>query len=254
MNTSLLLFSLAILALDSVFLILGILRNKKDKKLNDYVPVDEVADIPFGVPVVVHGLVVSNTPLVSPLNRVPCVAYMWQREEVRENVDSNNNKTYSTSWVQVEKKASPFALKDAKNNFALIQSNEYQTIDEKNTVLSQSFAPHTNNSGVNPLLGGILSKVNINVNLGNSNMGSMPLQQKEYILPTNSMVNVFGVMAMNGNQKSMVNNDDYPLIVTPLFKEELIKYRKQTNYYFGTAIVLAVIFLMFFTAALPGIF
>jgi E3 Ubiquitin ligase len=225
--------------------ILFFLGNKKaneSSNLSKYVAMDSinVSSIPFGIPVVFSGTVTADQPLTSPVSQKLCIYYEYTLEREVEHKDNNGNTSWQ--WQQVgspEKQSVPFYLQDQHGKVLIKPENcEVNGIYKTQQFLQPGTIQHGSSLGMK-LFSSVLKIANATSGNGNRE------RVTEYMIATGSSLNVFGLVTMEGEQKFMQKTNEYPLVLSPLSKEQLVGAEKK-NAYILYAMTIALIILGLF--------
>ena len=230
-----------ILACGGGFLIfLGIRKTNESNTLSRYVPADTVAGIPFGVPVVTNGTVAADQPLTSPVTQKPCVYFEYLLEREEETKDNNGNTNWQ--WRQVgspERQSIPFYLQDQSGKILIKPDGcEVNGVYRTQQFLQPGTIQDTNSIGMK-----LFSSVIQMTNSLNHNRERVT----ESVIAIGANLNAFGIATMEGEQKFLQKTNDYPLVLSPLSKDQLVGSERKTSYiYFGlgAALVLVGLFLI----------
>lgn len=221
---------------------LGSRKARESGNLSKYVPVDDIKSIPFEVPVVVDGTVAADQPLISPVTKKPCVYYDYILEKETEIKDSNGNTSWE--WKQVgssQKETIPFYLQDQRDKILVKPDNcEVNGIFKTQQFLQIGTIDNSLSKDLKLLADAFQFSTNT-VEKGNRE------RVTEYTIFTGANLNVFGLLSMEGDQKFFQKINDYPLVLSPLTKDQLIGSEKKTVFiYYALAVVLVVFGILLF--------
>jgi len=219
---------------------LGIRKTNESNTLSRYVPADNIQGIPIGIPVVATGTVAADQPLTSPVTQKPCVYFEYILEREEETKDDRGNSSWQ--WRRVgsaEKQTIPFYLQDKSGKVLVKPDNcEVNDIFQTQQFLQPGTIQNTQSTGMKILAAAIQLTSNLNRNRE---------RVTEYMIATGSNLNVFGTIIMEGEQKFFQKTTDYPLVLSPLSKDQLVGSEKKAAYIYlglGIALVLLGVFLM----------
>jgi E3 Ubiquitin ligase len=205
-----------------VLFFFGIRETNESTMLSKYVPADNINGIPFGIPVVASGTVVADQPLTSPVTQKHCVYYEYYLEREEEHKDNNGNTTWE--WKQTgnpEKQTIPFYLQDQSGKILIKPANcEVNGIYKTQQFLQPGTIQNGNSTGIK-----ILSSILKFANPPRDNGGRERVT--EYMIETGATINAFGIVTMEGEQKFMQKTTVYPLVLSPLSKEQLVGAEKK---------------------------
>jgi E3 Ubiquitin ligase len=221
----------------AILFFLGIRKNSESNALSKYVPADSINSIPFGIPVVVSGKVTADKPLTSPVTKALCVYYEYILEKEVEHKDTNGNSSWE--WKQLgspEKQTIPFYLQDQHGKVLIKPENcEVNGIYQTQQFLQPGTIQNTNT------IGNILSSII----KGPAKTNHDRERVTEYLIETGSTLNAFGTLTMEGVQKFLQKTTTYPLVLSPLSKDQLVGAEKR-NAYILYAMAVALIILGLF--------
>ena len=217
-----------------ILLFIGFRKLNESGNLSRYVPIDNVNDIPFGIPVMASGTVTAVQPLISPVTRKPCVYYNYFLEREEENKDDKGNVTWE--WKRVgssELQTIPFYIQDTHGKILIRPAHcEVAGIYQTQQFLQPGTIQKTTSLGEK-----ILTAFTIAADKNSGNRERVT----EYTIITGSQLNVFGVITMEGDQKFFQRTNEYPLVLSPLSKDQLVNSEKKAAY----ILIVAAIVLLF---------
>ena len=215
------------------------LSNRKANEsntLSKYVPMDNINSIPFDIPVVVNGTVIADQPLTSPATQKSCVYFRYILEREEEKKDNNG----IWEWKHVgspELQTIPFYLQDQTGKILI----KPQGCEVNSIYRTQQF-----------LQPGTIQNMSSSLNIladafqfSNPAKGNRERVTEDTIF-TGATLNVFGILTMEGDQKFFQKTNAYPLILSPLSKNQLVGSEKKNafiSYGLAIAIILIGIFL-----------
>lgn len=219
-------------------------KTTESNNISKFVPMDNINSIPYGIPVIVHGTVSVDQPLTSPFTKSSCVYFAYTLEKETEIKDKNGNSSWE--WKQVgssELQTIPFYLQDQTGKILIkpencevngiyktqqfIQPGTFQSAPSNFKILADAFQFGNPNTNVN----------------GNRE------RITEYTILSGSQLNAFGIATLEGEQKFLQKTNDYPLILSPLSKDQLIGTEKKAAfmyYGFSIALILLGLYLAFY--------
>jgi Ca2+/Na+ antiporter len=237
--------------LGAIVIIVGVIlfflasrKTTESNNISKFVPMDNINSIPFGIPVVVNGTVSVDQPLVSPFTKKPCVYFAYTLEKESEIKEKNGNSSWE--WKQVgssQLQTIPFYLQDQTGKILIKPENcEVNGIYETQQFLQ----PGTIQAEPSNLK--ILADA-FQFGSPNNDMRGNRERITEYTILTGSQVNAFGIPTMEGEQKFIQKTNEYPLILSPLSKDQLVGSEKKAAfmyYGFGITLILLGLFLAFY--------
>jgi E3 Ubiquitin ligase len=206
-----------------ILFFLGIRKNNESNTLSKYVPADTINSIPFGIPVVVTGQVTADQPLISPVTKKTCVYYEYTLEKEVEHKDNNGNTSWR--WQQMgspEKQTTPFYLQNQSGKILIKPENCEVNGIYKTQQFLQPGTIQDNTSLSMKLLTSVIKAADTAA--GNRE------RITEYLIETGATLNAFGTATMEGNQKFMQRTNTYPLVLSPLSKDQLVGEEKKFAY------------------------
>jgi Ca2+/Na+ antiporter len=214
-------FGILAIAAGFIFVLIAIrVRNQYDR-LKTYVPVDDIRTMPGEIPVIVKGTVTCITPLTSPLTQQPCIYYNYSLEKQETQVQNGSTETVWKTLDQDEERV-PFYIQDQTGKM-LIKPDKASIRDVNKT--QKLLMPGTLNTSSNQwhqILAGIINS---------PRPGNSPQERAtEQALFTQTEVNVFGILSMEGNEQFFQNTKDYPLIITTKSRDQLIQSEKNSSW------------------------
>ena len=225
-----------------VLFYLGLKKKNESNTLSKYVPTDSITSIPFGIPVMITGTVTADQPLTSPITQKPCVYFEYVLERETKSTDSKGNASWS--WQRVgapELQKIPFYLQDQHGKILIKPDGcEVNGIFHTEQLLQPGTIQNAQSLSMK-----ILSSA---IHIANNAQGNRERVTEDTIL-TGSTINIFGILTMEGVQKFLQKTNDYPLILSPLSKEQLVGSENKTAYtFYSLALALIVIglFLIFY--------
>jgi len=206
-----------------ILIFFGYQKTNESNTLSKYVPADDINSIPFGVPVVINGTVTADQPLTSPVTQKSCVYYEYILEREEESKDSKGNSTWT--WRRIgspEKQSIPFYLQAQTSKILIKPAGcEVNGIYQTQQFLQPGTIQNTNSTGMK-----ILSSI---IKIANATGGNRE-RVTEYMIATGSTLNAFGILTMEGEQKFIQKTNEYPLVLSPLSKDQLVGAEKKTAY------------------------
>jgi hypothetical protein len=215
-----------IIALASgTFLYIGFRKTGESNNLSRYVPADTINSIPFEVPVVITGTVTADQPLISPVTKKTCVYYEYILEKETERKD--NKGMTSWEWEAVgspERQAMPFYLQDTSGKILIKPEDcEVTGIYRTQQFLQPGTVLNVKSTGMKILEAAL--------DMTNPVQGNRERVTENTIF-TGSALNVFGILTMEGEQKFIQQTQDYPMVLSPLSKDQLVKSERKNAYLF----------------------
>jgi len=224
-----------------LFVVFGIRKTNESNALSRYVPADTIESIPFGVPIVATGTVVADQPLTSPVTQKPCVYFDYVLEREVESKDDRENTNWH--WQQVgspEKQTIPFYLQDQSGKM-LIKPDGCEVNGIFRT--QQFLQPGT----ISNLSGGLKLLADAFQFATTAAKGNRE-RVTESMIAIGSNLNVFGIATLEGEQKFLQKTHDYPLVLSPLSKDQLVGSERKNAYLFlGLGALLIIIGLLLMT-------
>jgi hypothetical protein len=214
---------------------LGFRQSGKSNNLSTYVPVDKISNIPIEFPVVVTGTVTTDQPLISPVTQKPCVYFEYTLEREEETKDDKGNASFVWKKVgSIEKQTMPFYLQDQSGKILIKPENcEVNGIYRTQQFLQQGTIQNAQSTGMKILAAAIQMATPAN---GNRE------RVTEYTILTGANLNAFGIITVEGEQKFIQKTNDYPLILSPLSKDQLVgAERKIAFILYGLALTLVAL-------------
>lgn len=220
--------------LGSIVSIVGIIlcylasrKTSESNAVSKFVPADNIAGIPFGIPLVVSGTVTVEQPLQSPVTKKPCVYFAYSLE--KEIAIKDKNGISSWEWKQVgssQLQTIPFYLQDQSGKILIKPENceingiyKTQQFLEPGTIQAMP-------SGLKMLADAF------QFNTPNNNTQGDRERVTEYTILTGSQLNAFGILTLEGEQKFLQKTTQYPLILSPLSKDQLVGSEKKLLFCF----------------------
>ncbi|MFN8495674.1 MAG: GIDE domain-containing protein [Caldilineaceae bacterium] len=197
-----------------------------------YIPVDTIAKIPFGVPIVVKGTIESEQPLTAPLSHKPCVYYHYIVEQQVKEYDRSG--TIRIVWKPAGTPLDhriPFLLQDQSGSTIIRPDNARLDAPVVTETLANPL-DLTLSANQNPsFLGQTLQAASAIFGVQN--------RIRETILPIGATVNVFGILSLEGSERFLQTTNQFPLAITTLSKEQLTQSEKVKSYFcYGLAIAI----------------
>jgi E3 ubiquitin ligase len=217
------------------FLFLGNRKTNESNNLSRYVPADSISSIPFSVPVVANGTVTEDQPLISPVTQKPCVYFSYLLEKETETKDNNGNTSWKWEKVgQRELQTIPFYLED-KTGKILVKPDgcEVNGIYQTQQFLQPGTVQNISSKGLRILADAF--------QINTTTKGNRE-RVTEYAIFVGATLNVFGSAIMEGNQKFIQKTNEFPLVLSPLSKDQLVGSEKKNAYLlYGLGIILLII-------------
>lgn len=233
-NVDVLIFGIIFAGIGVVFIYLGIRKSNESNKLAHYIPADNINSIPFGIPVVANGTVTADQPLISPVTKKPCVYFSYILE--RETEQKDDKGMISWKWEKVgnpELQTIPFYLEDSTGRLLVQPANcEVNGLYKTEQFLQQGTIQNSVLKGIELLANAF--------QFGNPEKGNRE-RVSETTIFTGSKLNIFGIATMEGSQKFIQQNNTYPLILSPLSKDQIVGSERNNSYLyyaFGAIFVL----------------
>lgn len=226
-----------VLALASgILTYVGWRKTNESHTLSRYVPADTINSIPFEVPVVITGTVNADQPLISPVTKKPCVYYKYTLEREEETKTKAGNSVWEWKQVgSVQLQTTPFYLQDTSGKILIKPDNcEVHGIYRTQQFLEPGTIQNVS-TGLKALAEAFqFDNLNLNVE-GNRE------RVTEDTIFTGATINIFGILAMEGEQKIIQSTKEYPLVLSPLSKEQLVNSEKKSAYFFYAIAALLLI-------------
>lgn len=219
-------------------------KTTESNTISRFVPMDNIAGIPFGIPVVVNGTVSVEQPLQSPVTNKPCVYFAYTLEKETEIKDRSGNTSWE--WKQVgssQLQTIPFYLQDQSGKILIKPENCEVNGIYKTQQFLQPGTVQALPSGFKMLADAFQFTTPNNTIQGDRE------RVTEYAILTGSQLNAFGIVTLEGEQKFIEKTNDYPLILSTLSKNQLTGSEKKAAYmYYGFGITLLLLgfFLAFY--------
>ncbi len=235
------LLGIALAITSAIMIYFGSRKTSESNNLSRFVPVDSLTGIPFGMPVVATGTVSADQPLISPVTQKPCVYYDYILEREVETTDDKGNTTWKWQTVgSPEHQSIPFYLQDTKGSKVLIKPEncEVNGIYRTQQFLQPGTIDNAKSTGMKILAAAIQM-----TNIASKNRERVT----EKTIFTGSTLNVFGELIMEGEQKFFEKTNDYPLVLSPLSKDQLVSSERKSAYlFYGLAAILLIVSLILF--------
>lgn len=233
-----------VIVIGGVCFFLATRKSSESNNIAKFVPMDNINSIPFGIPVVLSGTVAADQPLQSPVTNKPCVYFAYTLEKESEIKDKNGSTSWE--WKQVgssQLQTIPFYLQDQTGKILIKPQNCEVNGIYKTQQFLQPGTIQTVPSGLKLLADAFQFNTPNTTEQGNRE------RVTEYAILTGSQLNVFGIITMEGEQKFIEKTNDYPLILSPLSKDQLVGSEKKAAfmlYGFGIALIFLGLFLAFY--------
>jgi len=219
---------IVVIIVGGIIFFLGSRKSSESSKLSTYVSVDTITSIPLEMPVVVTGTVAADQPLSSPVTKKSCVYYQYLLEREEETKTKAGNSVWV--WKQVgpsQTQSIPFYLQDKSGKILVKPDN----CEVSKIYRTQQF-----------LEPGTIQNVSQNLSKGlqmladafqfdtpeNQANGTRERVTEDAIF-IGADLNVFGILTVEGNQKFFQKTNDYPLILSPLSKTQLVGSEKKNS-------------------------
>jgi E3 Ubiquitin ligase len=212
----------------------GFRKTNESNNLSRYVPADKISSIPFGVPVVAAGTVTADQPLTSPVTQKQCVYFAYSLERETEVKDDKGNTSWQWRTVGTpEKQSIPFYLQDTSGKILIKPDNcEVNGIYRTQQFLQQGTIENAKSTGMKILAAAI--------QMTSAASGNRE-RVTEYTIFTGATLNVFGALTMEGEQKFFQKTTEYPLVLSPLSKDQLVSSERKNAFIFYVLAALLLI-------------